>query len=191
MPQNKPQEDLLAPLALRAADGDDKAMAELIATITPAAKAKAAKLNSDYSRISDEDLVQEGMIGFLEAVKRFDVSKGVPFRAYANMCIESRILSALRRYSNDRNVALTTAVSIDDNADEPSGDDPALVVVENDEAERLLQLIDDVLSDFEKQVFNHKMAGSSYSQIAKELGCSEKAVDNAIQRIRKKINHKF
>lgn len=183
-------DDILASLAVKAAAGDDTAIAQLIAAITPAAKAKAAKLNSDYARISDDDLVQEGMIGFLEAVKRFDPSKGVPFRAYANLCIESRILSALRKNSNDKNAALTTAVSLDDETQEPFGDDPATLVADNDEAERIFAFMEQNLSEFEKQVLNLKLDGHSYAEISKELYCTEKSVDNAIQRIRKKITSK-
>jgi RNA polymerase sporulation-specific sigma factor len=179
-------DNTLATLAVKAAEGDDSAMAELISEIMPAAKAKAAKFSSDYARISDEDLVQEGMIGFLEAVKRFDISKGVPFRAYANLCIESRILSALRKNSNEKNAALTTAVSIEEKADEPSGDDPAALVADSDEAKRIFEFTENSLSGFEKQVLNLRMSGESYSVIAAKLGCTEKSVDNAIQRIRKK-----
>ena len=66
-------------LAVKAAAGDDRAMAELVAQIMPAASAKASYLNFGKSRISDDDLVQEGMLGFLESVKKFDASKGVSF----------------------------------------------------------------------------------------------------------------
>ncbi|MBO4342136.1 MAG: sigma-70 family RNA polymerase sigma factor [Clostridia bacterium] len=180
-------EEALASLAKKASEGDDKAMAELVEVIMPAAKAKAAKLNSDYARISDEDLVQEGMIGFLEAVKRYDSSKGVPFRAYAGLCIESRIISALRKNSNSKNIALTSAVSIDERAEEISGEDPAALVAGNDEAARLSVFIDESLSAFEKDVLNLRLEGFSYAVIAEKLGCDEKSVDNAVQRIRNKI----
>ena len=72
-------------LASLAANGDDESMALLIAKIMPVAKAKASKLGGP--RLSAEDLVQEGMLGFLDAVKSFKCDKGVPFKAYAETCI--------------------------------------------------------------------------------------------------------
>ena len=95
-------------LALMAADGDDESMAILIAKITPIAKAKAGKY--DGPRLSADDLVQEGMLGFLDAVKSFRPEKGVPFKAYAETCINNRIISAVRASLNNKNAALTNAV---------------------------------------------------------------------------------
>lgn len=177
-------------LVADAAAGDDEAMAQLVAVIMPAAGAKASALNSGYSRISNEDLVQEGMIGFLEAVKKFDPAKEVPFRAYANICIESRILSALRVNSNSGNAALSSAVSIDDRVVLPSGD-PVAITETGDEMARINQLAATLLSSFEQKVFALRLADRSYSDIASDLGCSEKSVDNAVQRIRKKFRSHY
>lgn len=176
-------------IAQDAASGDDKAMARLIEIIMPAAKAKAASLNSSDFRISTEDLVQEGMIGFLDAVKRFDRSRGVPFRAYACNCIENRIISALRRNSNSGNAALSGAVSIEgaDLGSEQS--DPAALAESSDEMARLSVIVENEFSGFERQVFFRKLRGDSYREIAESLGCNEKSVDNAIQRIRRKIKN--
>lgn len=178
---------ILNELVSAAAAGDDEAMSQLIAVIMPAAGAKASALNSGYSRISNEDLVQEGMIGFLEAVKKFDPSKEVPFKAYANICIESRILSALRINSNTGNAALSSAVSIEDNDVEISSDDPVSITETGFEIERMNHLASSLLSKFEQKVFALRLSGRSYSDIANDLGCTEKSVDNAVQRIR----HKF
>lgn len=176
-------------LVSRAAAGDDIAMAELIEIITPIAYAKASNLNSGFSRIADEDLVQEGMLGFLEAVKSFDGSKGVPFEAYAATCIKNRILSALRVNSNSGNAALSGAVSIDDNSDnKAAGDsDPVVVTEDGEESDYIRRLASDSLSDFESKVFFLKLGGHSYKDIAFRLGRSEKSVDNALVRIRGKL----
>ncbi len=178
-------------LVLRAANGDDAAMALLIATVTPIAKAKASGFASP--RISGDDLSQEGMLGFLDAVKTYDASKGVPFRAYAETCINNRIVSAVRTGFNNKNAALSNAVPYEQAKVEESDSraDPANIVSEKEDSEYLEGLLSKGLSDFEKQVVDLRLLDMSYSQIAKKLACSEKAVDNALQRIRKKMRHVF
>ena len=178
-------------LAVLAANGDDESMAHLISAVTPIAKAKASGFAN--ARIADEDLVQEGMLGFLDAVKCFDPSKGVPFRAFAETCINNRIVSAVRANFNNKNAALSNALSFEaETAD--IGDhsaDPANIVSEKDETEYLTSLLNSGLSDFEKKVIDLRLLNKSYSQVAMALGCSEKAVDNALQRIKKKMREKL
>ncbi|MBQ3044525.1 MAG: sigma-70 family RNA polymerase sigma factor [Clostridia bacterium] len=178
-------------LAVRAANGDDASMALLIAIVTPIAKAKASGFAN--ARISGEDLVQEGMLGFLDAVKTFDISKGASFKAYAEACINNRIISAVRVNFNNKNAALSNAVSYETEAAERSdtSTDPVEIITEKDETEYLAGLLDKGLSGFEKQVVDLRLQDKSYSQIAAMLGCSEKAVDNALQRIRKKMRLKL
>lgn len=178
-------------LAVLAADGDDESMALLISKVMPVAKAKASKLGSP--RLSAEDLVQEGMLGFLDAVKSFKSDKGVPFKGYAEICINNRIVSAVRANFNNKNAALTNAVSIEEETDNllSRSDDPANIVSEKYGSEHIKHLIDSGLSDFEKQVIELRLLDKSYAQIALSLECSEKAVDNALQRIRKKISSKM
>ncbi len=178
-------------LALMAADGDDESMALLIAKITPIAKAKAGKY--DGPRLSADDLVQEGMLGFLDAVKSFRPEKGVPFKAYAETCINNRIISAVRASLNNKNAALTNAVSIDDESSDifSRSSDPAVIFADKHGSELLKKIISDDLSDFERQVIELRLLDQSYAQIAASLDCSEKAVDNALQRIRKKIRSRL
>lgn len=176
-------------LAVKAASGDDKAMAELINEIMPSAAAKASVLNSGSTRLADEDLVQEGMFGFLDSVKKFDISKGVPFKAFALACIENRIKSALRINSNSGNVALTGAVSFEDTEHPHSSDDPASISENLDEEAAIRRITGELLSGFEQEILDLRLCDMSYSEIARELGCSEKSVDNALQRIRKKLRN--
>lgn len=178
-------------LALMAADGDDESMALLIAKITPIAKAKAGKY--DGPRLSADDLVQEGMLGFLDAVKSFRPEKGVPFKAYAETCINNRIISAVRASLNNKNAALTNAVSIDDESSDifSRSSDPAVIFADKHGSELLKKIISDDLSGFERQVIELRLLDQSYAQIAASLDCSEKAVDNALQRIRKKIRSRL
>ncbi len=178
-------------LAILAAGGDDESMALLISKITPIAEAKAYAYAND--KIAEDDLTQEGMLGFLEAVKGFDLEKGSSFRAYAHTCITNRILSAVRVNYNNKNAALSNAVSIEENSIEKSGDefDPAKIFSSKSEFEHITDLINSTLSDFERQVIGLRFFGCSYSEISARLGCSEKAVDNALQRIRKKMRAKL
>lgn len=177
-------------LAVLAANGDDESMALLISAITPIAKAKGYALAD--SRVAGEDLTQEGMLGFLEAVKGFDPQKG-SFKAYAETCINNRILSAVRASYNNKNAALSKAVPLEDTAEEISGDefDPAKILSSKLEFEYITGLINSNLSEFERQVIILRFTGLSYSEISARLDCGEKAVDNALQRIRKKMREKL
>ncbi len=174
-------------LVIRAANGDDASMALLIATVTPIARAKASSFAN--ARVSGDDLVQEGMLGFLDAVKTYDSSKGSTFRSYAEVCINNRIVSAVRTSFNNKNAALSNAVPYETEAAEITdhSTDPANIVSQKEESEHLEEILASGLSDFEKQVVDLRLLEMSYSQIAEYLGCSEKAVDNALQRIRKKM----
>ena len=176
-------------LVEKASAGDDGAMAQLIAVIMPFAKAKAVRHKTDSSRIPEEDLIQEGMIGFLSAVKSFDSSKGVPFVAFANLCIERRILSVLRSYSSDGNRLLTNAVSIDEN--DGTGGDPIKNVDSAIEVERIISVVNSSFSKLEKDVFTCRLTGLDRAEIAAKLGCSERAVDNALQRVKRKLRPKI
>ncbi len=177
-------------LAVLAANGDDESMARLISAVTPVAKAKASSLAN--ARVPDEDLVQEGMLGFLDAVSSFNPAKG-SFKAYAEACINNRILSAVRASFNNKNAALSNAVPLECEANEISdiSADPANIISEKYDSQHIADLLSSGLSDFEKQVIDLRLIGKSYSQISAELICSEKAVDNALQRIRKKMRVKL
>ena len=177
-------------LAVLAASGDDEAMAHLISAVTPIARAKASGFAN--ARISNEDLMQEGMLGFLDAVKSFDPSKGVPFRAFAETCINNRIISAVRKNFNSKNAALSNAVSFEaETADIAADSDPADIVSDKFETEYLSELLSSGLSDFEKKVIGLRLQSKSYAEIAEKLGTTEKSVDNALQRIKSKMRRKL
>ncbi len=178
-------------LAVLAANGNDEAMARLISAVTPFAKAKASGFAA--TGIPNEDLIQEGMLGFLDAVKKFDPSKGSSFKAFAEKCINNRILSAVRANFNNKNAALSNAVPFEAESHDvsDSGADPAEIFLQKDDSESVEDFLNNELTSFEKQVIELRLLNKSYSQISTALDCSEKAVDNALQRIRKKMRAKL
>ena len=153
------------------------------------AKAKAAGFAQ--VRISDEDLVQEGMLGFLEAVKKFDPSKGVPFKAYASVCIKNRMINAFNRNNSAANSPLTGAVPIDDEQLTDHASNPENIIDEAAAPAKLWRIVDSALSVYERRVLDLMLEEKSYARIAELLGTSAKSVDNAVQRIRKKIRSKL
>jgi RNA polymerase sporulation-specific sigma factor len=149
-----------------------------------------------------EDIAQEGLIGLYKAVRNFDESKANSFKTFANLCIERQIITAIKSSNRQKHIPLNTYVSLNnpnyENEDgEPetelldminskSVEDPLETVTKNEYYKFLEDSMDKTLSDFEKNVLEQYIQGKSYSEIAKSLDASEKSVDNAIQRIRKK-----
>lgn len=178
-------------LAVLAAKGDDDAMARLIVLISPIARARAAALGGKNA--STEDLVQEGMVGFLYAVRTFSPAKCASFRTYANTCISNRIISALRSSHSGKNSVLSDAVPLTDDASPAAASpcDPQDILSSKEESVRLMKLLSSELSDFELSVLRLRFGGDSYNSIARQLSCTEKAVDNALQRVKAKLRSKM
>ena len=140
-----------------------------------------------------EDLTQEGTIGLLRAIRSFDPQVGTPFRTYAELCIRRRLVSAIRSAAGKKNVSLDECLSLESSLfdEDPSQNrnrrDPEDLVIDREEARKLLQQLLRLLSDLEKKVLRSYLAGMSYREIAEYTGKPEKSVDNAVQRIRRKI----
>ena len=147
----------------------------------------------------EDDIVQEGMIGLLKAIRQFDAAKEVPFGTFASLCITRQIISAIRMAGRDKHKALNTSVSlnnpvIDENEDVTIADtirtnmteNPEELLVFKDIAEYIL-IWDNVFSDFEMQVINELIKTGDYGKVSEKLGRSVKSIDNAMQRARKKI----
>ncbi len=134
-----------------------------------------------------DDLLQEGMISFLSAVRTYKSDKGVPFSAYATVCINNGIVSAARKtkgdFQIDRDVDPVT-VNVE-------AKNPLDTIVDSENLSSVLKLCENVLSDVEKSVVYSQMSGLSYTETAEKLGLSPKAVDNALQRARKKLKSVF
>lgn len=136
--------------------------------------------------LENDDLHQEGMLGFVSAVYSFDDSYDVLFSTYASTVSTRRMLSAIRKSNSD--IPLSSYVSIDEEKDllsqTPSPEEAILF------AEKISEInlfVAEKFSKTEKKVFKLSLLGLSYSEIAEIIDCSEKSVDNTIQRIRRKI----
>lgn len=141
-----------------------------------------------------EDLIQEGMIGLLSAIRTFDVQGDVPFRVYAETCIRNRLYSAIRSASRGKWEPLNTSVSLNPTAlDEEMGysehlqmEGPEETLIGREESSRRMEALTKGLSSFESAVLERFLKGLSYVQIAELTGKPVKSVDNAVQRIRRK-----
>lgn len=147
-----------------------------------------------------EDVVQEGMIGLFKAIRSFDADKQAAFKTFADTCVNSQILSAIKKANRKRHRPLNESVSLNKEVDDEKHDisvgDIMQASMDNDpEALLLLQEVVDYLktydsglfSKFEREVWVEKLKGRNYMEIAEQLGRSPKSVDNALQRIKKKI----
>lgn len=159
------------------------------------------KARTYYMAGADEDdIVQEGMIGLLKAIRQFDPEREVSFGAFAGICITRQMISATRSAGRDKHKPLNTSVSLSNPvADEgdaitiadtlrtDTDQDPEELLVFKDIAEDILHNGDNIFSDFEMQVITELIKGSDYQRVAMKLGRSVKSVDNAVQRAKKKI----
>ena len=146
-----------------------------------------------------EDLIQEGMVGLLNAIREYVPGKGSSFRTYAETCIRNRILSAIRAAARDKHTPLNHYVSyetplLDGNTDsyplsasrQPQ-QNPEDMLISREERRERLGTLKGQLSGFEAQILDLYLRGLSYVEIASEVDRYPKAVDNAVQRIRRKV----
>ena len=191
-------------LVKRAQAGDLAAEEELLRRYKELARHKA---NMYYMVGADEDdVLQEGMIGLLKAVRQFDPEKDASFRTFAGICVTTQIISAIRTTQREKHKALNTSVSLDTSIgqkqESASGeapmkledtlmaspaDSPEQMLVVQDIMEYILHNDDKVFSEYELQVLTERMQGKSAEQIAELLGRTKKSVDNCLHRARKKI----
>lgn len=147
-----------------------------------------------------EDLFQEAMIGLYKAIKDFDYSKKSSFRTFAELCIKRQIITAVRQASRQKHNPLNNYLSINTKPIESSDKlaflekyksvniiDPEKLVVGKEQANIINSLIENILSDFEHKVLNYYMQGESYSEISNIMHRDTKAIDNALQRVKKKM----
>ena len=145
------------------------------------------------------DLYQEGLLGLTNAIKTFDQSKEASFFTYANICIKTKIQTAIRNSSSKKNIALNQSVSLDNliNSDTTnyydimcdSKNDISDKLLKQEEQQQLFQNIEKCLTPFEKQVLNLKANSYSNDEIANMLQKDKRSIENAINRIRNKYRN--
>jgi len=145
-----------------------------------------------------EDLIQEGMLGLLSAIREFDLSMNTTFKTYAEVCVKRRIYSAIKSASRKKHEPLNDRVSFDDVLSDESKSSavsygeayrrtPEEQVLGREGADEIIKTYSRCLSKFEVEILNLYLGGLSYSEIAEICGKTEKSVDNAVQRIRRKL----
>ena len=145
-----------------------------------------------------EDLIQEGMMGLLKAIREYDAEREASFRTFAEICIRSRIRSVLRSSSRDKHKALDRSISFDtpglDNGSRTSllqdpllEHDPEGSLIDREHTATLLSGVRKQLSAFESRILGLYLDGLSCREIAETVGRPPKSVDNAVQRIRRKV----
>ena len=142
-----------------------------------------------------EDLLQEGMIGLLSAIREYDPDGGSSFQTFAELCIRRRVISAARGASRRKHAPLNDGLSLEQlrsgesqqvfgNVCAPSAED---LVLDKTWAADFVDTYSHCLSDLESEILMDYLNGFSYAEIAEHTCRSEKTIDNAIQRIRKKL----
>ena len=142
-----------------------------------------------------EDLIQEGMMGLLSAVREYESDKDCSFKTFAEVCIRNRIHSAIRSAARKKHAPLNDGLSLDDVLSDESKSqgpsflqrDPEEQVLARESANEFFSTYSRCLSKLEAQILDLYLSGLSYQEIAKSLDRDTKAVDNAVQRIRRKL----
>ena len=146
-----------------------------------------------------EDLIQEGMVGLLAAIREYDPGRAASFRTYAEVCIKHRLLSVVKAAARDKHTPLNNSVSFETPLFDGKGDgyayrapgrqweDPEEIFLSREAFRERMEALMGQLSGFEANVLRLYLNGLSYSEIAAEVNKSPKSVDNAVQRIRRKL----
>jgi RNA polymerase sporulation-specific sigma factor len=187
-------------LVLRARNGDGGALDVLIRRYTGFVRLKAS---SYFLAGGDsEDLVQEGLIGLYKAVRDFRADKETSFRSFAELCVTRQIITAIKTATRFKHAPLNTYVSFshtpagqDSDSDctlgdalpGPTVDEPSICVISSEELQSLVFTLGTGLSQLEHDALRLYLEGSSYEEMAEELGCDTKTIDNALQRVKRKI----
>ena len=144
-----------------------------------------------------EDLTQEGMVGLITAVREYDAGKEASFRTFAEICIRNRLYSVLRASARDKQQPLNQSLSLDDShfdsnpltsgTNNLAQRNPEDFLIDREHTAALLSGVRKQLSEFEAKILGYYLDGLSCGEIAKAVGRPPKSVDNAVQRIRRKV----
>ncbi len=190
---DQPDEDVV----LLAQAGDGQALAYLLNKYKNFVRSKARSyflIGADH-----EDIVQEGMIGLYKAIRDFQPSRLSSFRSFAELCVKRQIITAIKAATRQKHVPLNSYVSLNKPLYDEESDRTLLDVIEGrvtnpedlyisqEDLARIQTQITEVLSDLERQVLDAFMDGKSYQEIAELLGRHVKSIDNALQRVKRKL----
>lgn len=181
-----------------ARDGDIEAQEFLINKYKNFVRAKARSyflIGADR-----EDIIQEGMIGLYKAIRDFRLDKLSSFRAFAELCITRQIITAIKTATRQKHIPLNSYVSLnkpiyDEDSDRTLLDvvsgagltDPEELVISREEFDHIEEKIGELLSVLERKVLISYLNGKSYQEIAGDLNRHVKSVDNALQRVKRKL----
>ena len=185
-------------IALLARDGDEAALELLMMKYKNFVRSKARSyflIGADH-----EDIVQEGMIGLFKAIRDFRPDKLTSFRAFAELCVTRQIITAIKTATRQKHIPLNSYVSLnrpiyDEESDRTLMDvlsevqmaGPEELLISQEDYSSVENRISEVLSDLEMEVLNSYLEGKSYQEIAQDLGRHVKSIDNALQRVRRKL----
>ena len=147
-----------------------------------------------------EDIIQEGMIGFYKAIRDFRNDKLSSFRAFAELCVTRQIITAIKTATRQKHIPLNSYISLnkpiyDEDSDRTLMDvlsggklsDPEELVISREEFADIEKKMEEILSDLEWRVLMSYLDGKSYQEIAADLGRHVKSIDNALQRVKRKL----
>lgn len=165
-------------------------------------KMKASKYSSFVSSkgFDFNDLFQEGRLGLTQAINDYKNQSNVQFYTFANLCIDRQIATFLRNIAREKHKVLNNSISLDTTINtigrpltelilDDKNIDPEMSFIEMEEKQELFSSIDKVLSDSERDVFNLRVQGFTYKEIAQLLDITEKAVERKLDRIKSKISN--
>ena len=147
-----------------------------------------------------EDIVQEGMIGLYKAIRDYRAEKLSSFRAFAELCVTRQIITAIKTATRQKHIPLNSYISLNKPIYEEDSDrtlldviteegmsNPEEMIIDREDLSMIEGKIGQMLSDLEKDVLVRYMEGKSYVEIAEEMGRHVKSIDNALQRIKRKL----
>ena len=185
-------------IVLKASKGDKIALEYIIKKYKNFVKAKA----KSYFLIGadKEDIIQEGMIGLYKAVRDFDASKTNSFKGLADICITRQIITAIKTATRQKHIPLNSYISLnkpvyDEESERTLLDiiatsivtDPEELIISKEELKHIESKMNELLSDLELQVVEYYLNGKSYQYIADKLKRDVKSIDNALQRVKRKL----
>lgn len=198
-PQNSNPSDEC--LCVRSKSGDRSAAEELVLRYNRAVRVCARPYF--LAGGDSEDLIQEGMLGLWNAIREYDPRREVSFRTYAETCIRNRLRSAIKAAARDKHSPLNNSVSFETPLFDGFAvhdicgreyrclENPEDTLIGQEEVRERMNVLKGQLSGFEAKILGLYLEGLSYSEIAAEVKRSPKSVDNAVQRIRRKVAQHF